>query len=69
MKVNAQQNDTLDDIIYRVFGTTYGGILEQTLLLNPHLTANAILTLDTEVILPDQVNAGSRKADVIQLWD
>lgn len=69
MKVNAQQNDTLDDIIYRVFGTTYGGILEQTLLLNPHLTANAILTLDTEVILPDQVNAGSRKTDVIQLWD
>lgn len=69
MKVNAQQNDTLDDIIYRVFGTTYGGILEQTLLLNPHLTANAILTLDAEVILPDQVNAGSRKTDVIQLWD
>lgn len=69
MKVNAQQNDTLDNIIYRVFGTTYGGILEQTLLLNPHLTANAILTLDTEVILPDQVNAGSRKTDVIQLWD
>lgn len=69
MKVNAQQNDTLDDIIYRVFGTTYGGILEQTLLLNPHLTANAILTLDAEVILPDQVNIGSRKTDVIQLWD
>ena len=69
MKVNAQQNDSLDDIIYRVFGTTYGGILEQTLLLNPHLTANTILTLDTEVILPDQVNAGSRKTDVIQLWD
>lgn len=69
MKVNAQQNDTLDDIIYRVFGTTYGGILEQTLLLNPHLTTAAILALDTEVILPDQVNTDSRKTDVVQLWN
>lgn len=69
MKVKAQQNDTLDDIIYRVFGTTYGGILEQTLLLNPHLTTTAIITLDTEVTLPDQVSTNSRKTDVVQLWD
>ncbi|WP_443091375.1 tail protein X [Basfia succiniciproducens] len=67
MIVKAQQNDNLDAIIYRYFGTSYGGILEQTLLLNPQLTANAILAIDTEVLLPD-TTAPRKTTETLQLW-
>ena len=44
MKVYAQQNDNLDAIIYRHFGTSYG-LLEKTLQLNPKLAANEVLEI------------------------
>lgn len=68
MIVKAQQNDNLDAIIYRYFGTSYDGILEQTLLLNPHLTSTAILEIETEVILPETVSTKKTK-ETLQLWD
>ncbi|WP_439291259.1 tail protein X [Lonepinella koalarum] len=68
MNVYAQQNDNLDAMIYRTFGTSYGGLLEQTLLLNPRLTAHAILPLGTLVILPDQASTNAVNTDSIQLW-
>lgn len=68
MKVYAQQNDNLDAVIYRHFGTSYGGLLEQTLLLNPRLTATAILAIGTEVVLPDTV-APHKTKETVQLWN
>ncbi|WP_439327902.1 tail protein X [Lonepinella sp. BR2357] len=68
MKVYAQQHDNLDAMIYRTFGTSYGGLLEQTLLLNPQLTAQAILPLGTEVILPDSNNPQAVNTNSVQLW-
>ncbi|WP_439239055.1 tail protein X [Lonepinella sp. BR2919] len=68
MNVYAQQNDNLDAMIYRTFGTSYGGLLEQTLLLNPTLTAYATLPLGTPVILPDSASSNAVKTDSIQLW-
>lgn len=68
MKVYAQQNDNLDAIIYRYFGTSYGW-LEETLRLNPKLTADAIIEIGTEVILPDRTSeAVTVKSDSINLW-
>lgn len=68
MKVYAQQDDNLDAVIYRHLGTSYG-LLEQTLLLNPHLTADAVLTVGTPVILLEKLGDTKQvKADSIQLW-
>ncbi|MCK3658568.1 phage tail protein [Pasteurellaceae bacterium Pebbles2] len=68
MKVYAQQNDNLDAIIYRTFGTSYGGLLEETLLLNPTLTTQATLTLGTVVILPEHTTRPLTQ-ETIQLWN
>lgn len=68
MKVYAQQNDNIDAILYRTFGTSYGGLLEETLLLNPNLTAHAILAIGTPVILPERKPQATVKKDSIQLW-
>lgn len=68
MKVYAQQNDNIDAILYRTFGTSYGGLLEETLLLNPNLTAHAILAIGTPVILPESKPQATVKKDSIQLW-
>lgn len=68
MKVYAQQDDNLDAVIYRHLGTSYG-LLEKTLLLNPHLAADAVLTVGTPVILPEKLGDTKQvKADSIQLW-
>lgn len=68
MKVYAQQNDNLDAIIYRYFGTSYGW-LEETLRLNPTLTTDAIIEIGTEVILPDRsAEAVKVKSNSIHLW-
>ena len=68
MKVYAQQNDNLDAIIYRHFGTSYG-LLEETLQLNPKLAANEVLEIGTPVMLPTIIdNAKQVKTDTVQLW-
>ncbi len=68
MKVYAQQNDNLDAIIYRHFGTSYG-LLEKTLQLNPKLAVNEVLEIGTPVMLPTIIdNAKQVKTDTVQLW-
>lgn len=68
MRVIAQQGDTLDQLCQRHLGRT-GGLVEQTLELNPGLAAlGAILPIGTAVVLPDQ-SAAAPKAPLVRLWD
>jgi phage tail protein X len=66
--VRAQQNDTLDAICYRTYGTTQG-ITEQVLKANPGLAElGPLLPHGTPVTLPAITQAPSR-APTVQLWD
>ena len=66
MRVIAQQNDTIDKICHRVFGST-AGITEQVLKLNPHITSTSpILALGTKIELPDNF---SPSQTTVNLWD
>lgn len=71
--VYANQNDNLDAIVYRYFGTKSGNpktLLKQVLELNAKLAATPILAIGTAVILPDLENIQTNtKKTVIQLWD
>lgn len=68
MQVRAEQNDTLDALCYRYYGSR-SGALESVLALNPHLAEfGAILPAGTRVTLPEQVNQSTR-TQMIQLWD
>ncbi|MDA5611882.1 tail protein X, partial [Pasteurella multocida] len=42
MQVYAEQNDTLDAVIFRHIGTS-NGLLEETLILNPNLANQPVL--------------------------
>ncbi|PJG82116.1 tail protein X [Caviibacterium pharyngocola] len=67
--VYAQQNDNLDTIVYRYFGSTLG-LVEQVLELNPRLAGQPILELGTAVILPslDDIQPTTDKS-TLNLWD
>ena len=69
--VRAEQNDTLDALVFRHLGRTDGGLVEQTLVLNRGLSARGIvLTEGMPIALPaatDTTRATSRTT--IQLWD
>ncbi|HEH9651962.1 tail protein X [Pasteurella multocida] len=67
MQVYAKQNDTLDAVIFRHMGTS-NGLLEETLLLNPHLANQAVLDIGTVVILPSKQQQIIKK-DSLKLWD
>jgi phage tail protein X len=69
MRVQAQQNDTLDLICWRHFGIT-GGITEQVLAANQNLAdVGCILPHGTWVTLPDAMPATPASSQQIQLWD
>ncbi|HED4400752.1 TPA: tail protein X [Pasteurella multocida] len=67
MQVYAEQNDTLDAVIFRHIGTS-NGLLEETLLLNPHLANQPVLEIGTAVILPSKQQQTIKK-DSLKLWD
>ncbi|HDR1048068.1 TPA: tail protein X [Pasteurella multocida] len=67
MQVYAEQNDTLDAVIFRHMGTS-NGLLEEALLLNPHLANQAVLDIGTVVILPSKQQQIIKK-DSLKLWD
>lgn len=71
MRVYAQQNDTLDALLWRHTGRT-AGLTEATLLANPGLAdLGAVLPHGTAVEIPDDALAAPTTADqpLIQLWD
>jgi phage tail protein X len=69
--VRAEQNDTLDALVFRHLGRTDGGLVEQTLALNRGLAAGGIvLSEGAPVTLPsasDVAQGAARKT--VQLWD
>ncbi|MBN6079887.1 tail protein X [Aggregatibacter actinomycetemcomitans] len=66
MQVMAQQDDNLDLLIYRHLGNS-AGLLEQTLILNPGISATAILAHGTIVNLPDKQSQPAIN-NTVQLW-
>lgn len=67
--VYAQQNDNLDLLIYRHFGTT-DGIVEIVAELNPLLLQSAVLDIGTPVVLPEFDNlTQATDSRILQLWD
>lgn len=65
--VFAHQGETLDALLYRVYGKT-AAITEQTLQLNPHLVNQGpVLREGTPVTLPPPPDARAPKPP-IQLW-
>lgn len=71
--VYANQNDNLDAVVYRYFGTKSGNpkeLLKQVMELNPKLANTPILAIGTAVILPslENIHVNTEKT-VIQLWD
>lgn len=66
--VRAHQDETLDQLCYRVLGRT-GGITEQALTLNPGLAElGPLLPQGILVDLPDEQEANTPRTDTIQLW-
>ena len=66
MQVMAQQDDNLDLLIYRHLGKS-AGLLEQTLLLNPGISATEILPMGAVVTLPDKQSQPEIN-NTVQLW-
>lgn len=68
MKVRTQQNDTVDLLCWRHLGIT-AGMVEETLALNPGLSAHGpILPQGILVELPEPVT-GTVPTNMVQLWD
>ncbi|MCL2656151.1 MAG: tail protein X [Betaproteobacteria bacterium] len=68
--VRAEQNDTLDALVFRHLGGA-AGLVEQTLALNRGLAARGILLEEgAQIVLPTEPETlqGSVKTTV-QLWD
>lgn len=69
MRVRSQQGDSLDALVFRYLGAS-NGYVEQTLALNPDLSAfGAILPSGTIVELPPVMQAAATSQDSISLWD
>ncbi|MGE6776346.1 tail protein X [Vreelandella titanicae] len=67
--VYAHQGETLDALLYRVYGTT-ADITEQALQLNPHLVnQEPVLREGTPVTLPPPPEARDTTQPPIQLWN
>ncbi len=68
--VLAEQNDTIDALVYRHFGYTSGGLVEQTVALNRGLAARGVvITQGTSVVLPAPLNTTHNTTKTVQLWD
>lgn len=64
----AHQGETLDALLYRVYGKT-AAITEQTLQLNPRLAEQGpVLQEGTPVTLPKPPETRETKKPRIQLW-
>lgn len=64
--VQTIQGDTVDLICQRYFGKT-GGVTEQVMALNPHLSHySVVLPAFVDITLPDTPNRNQKQ--VIQLW-
>lgn len=69
MILTAQQNDTLDNLLYRHYGA-YEGLLEIALDYNPHLAHQPILRLGQTVRMPEfERPTAQQTKPTIQLWD
>ncbi len=64
--VQANQNDTLDLVVYRYLGDQQG-LVEQCLELNPKLANQVLLQAGQKVILPT-VKVKQPTKQTIQLW-
>lgn len=66
MLITAKQNETVDLICWRYFGTT-AGVTEKVLETNPHIQSkNPILEMGTLVSLPDNYTPVQK---TLNLWD
>lgn len=69
MLVRAQQNDTLDLLVWRHLGST-AGYVEQTLERNPALAGHGpVLPHGTLVDLPPPRASTPKQKPSVQLWD
>lgn len=66
MLVYSIQNDTLDAIAYRYFGTNTAEILPEIMALNPHIT-DVILLENQAVHLPEFTS--KPQSETLKLWD
>lgn len=67
--VYAHQGETLDALLYRVYGKT-AAITEQTLQLNPRLAEQGpVMREGTPVTLPPPPETRETKPPKIQLWN
>lgn len=65
----AQDEMTLDLLVWRAFGRQDQQLVEQTLGLNPGLaSAGTILPVGTEVTLPEPPAATARIRETVKLW-
>jgi len=62
--------DTVDLLCWRTLGTTSGGVVEQTLALNPGLAQlGPVLPVATVVTLPTVSAAVPATIETVNLWD
>lgn len=68
-KISTVQGDTVDLICWKHYGQS-SGMVEQVLNANPHLAGlDPILTIGTEIDLPEISNNQQSSEATIQLWD
>lgn len=68
MQIYALQNETVDEIAYRLFGRTKG-LVELIYQNNPKLCQLPVkLPLGTKIIVPDEPPQAAEK-EQIKLWD
>lgn len=68
-QVRARQGDTLDAVLYRVYGHT-GGVTEAALQLNPGISRmGPELPEGTPINMPGAPAARHEKKRTLQLWD
>ncbi|HGJ5864551.1 tail protein X [Arsenophonus nasoniae] len=68
MKVLSQQNESLDEICFRYYGTC-SGTVERVLEVNPGLCNHAArLPMGVEIQLPE-IRAATSNRSQIMLWD
>lgn len=66
--LTANENDTLDSLIFRAYGKT-AGIVEQALEYNPELANHTILPMGTKVYMPDdEYTSAVLSSQTVQLW-
>ncbi|HGJ5877305.1 MAG TPA: tail protein X [Arsenophonus sp.] len=68
MKVLSQQNESLDEICFRYYGTNIGTV-ERVLAVNPGLCDQATrLPMGVEIQLPEIASLSSNRLQLV-LWD